>query len=448
MSHSVDSQSDGSETGLVAPDPPNPTLSSSFATYGCFPLPSLAYGSPCNVSQRFPSPHPRASSRSSLIPPPPAVPDGGGRFVYAGSYADVTQPAPTAVSKLVPEYMQPTTLPLSPDALLAPSFPLDHTSHTRHYNEADALHRKNMQNHYANPHAFGNQYQATSAVSTQFPKRPGSPPASAYYPAAWSSLEPPSHTQHDSWVFLNSDHVFSSSSSELQDNTVSGAPLPGPGSSGPPSQIASPALSQQGTSSTNLRAPREHRRATKRKRVDQPKDPRATPSLRHQRQSNGETITTQIARPALPQQGTSSMTLLDPHEHRCTRECKRVDQPKDPTATTRLRNQRQSDEAITKPQIASPALPNQGTSSTTLRAPHDRRPAPKRKRVDQPKDPKAANRLRKRRESDDRKLEEIFDIAVPSSVGKVPKKDRLDLSTSQSLRLYQMMNERCQFFNM
>ncbi|KAI9509552.1 hypothetical protein F5148DRAFT_740736 [Russula earlei] len=205
---SVDSQSDGSETGLVAPGPPDPTISSSFATCGRFPLSSLASGSQSNVFQGHPYSHSRALSRPCLIPPPTAVPSDRGCFVYPASYTNVRQPAHTAGSKLVPKYIQPRTLPVSPNAgLLSPSLPLEPAllSHTRRYSEADALHLKNMQTVFAIPHAFGDQYQATSAVSPQFPKQPGSPPAlaSAYHPAAWSTdkvLESSSHTQDVPWI--------------------------------------------------------------------------------------------------------------------------------------------------------------------------------------------------------------------------------------------------------
>ena len=58
-----------------------------------------------------------------------------------------------------------------------------------------------------------------------------------------------------------------------------------------------------------------------------------------------------------------------------------------------------------------------------------------RKRMANPKDPKAAERLQIQRHSDDENIEHLYKLFVPSSEGEVPKKDRLGLSTSQSLCL-------------
>jgi len=79
---------------------------------------------------------------------------------------------------------------------------------------------------------------------------------------------------------------------------------------------------------------------------------------------------------------------------------------------------------------ADPVL-QQGTASGSRQK---RRRTGNRRRDDNPTDPDAAERLRKQREEDDECAEEIFDLLVPRSVGKGPKKDRLRTSTFQSLR--------------
>jgi len=58
-----------------------------------------------------------------------------------------------------------------------------------------------------------------------------------------------------------------------------------------------------------------------------------------------------------------------------------------------------------------------------------RRRTVNRKRAAEPKDSKAADRLRNQREEDDRFAEATFDLIVPSGVKKGPKKDRQRTST-------------------
>lgn len=58
-----------------------------------------------------------------------------------------------------------------------------------------------------------------------------------------------------------------------------------------------------------------------------------------------------------------------------------------------------------------------------------------RKRVADPKDPKAAERLRYQRQSDEEHIEKLFKLFVPDSEREAPKRDRLRLSTSQCLCL-------------
>jgi hypothetical protein len=87
----------------------------------------------------------------------------------------------------------------------------------------------------------------------------------------------------------------------------------------------------------------------------------------------------------------------------------------------------------TPPQIAGNALPQQGTSSSAPGVSQRKRRTGTRKRNPNPKDPKAAERLRKQRKTDDRNIDFIFKKVVPRSEGTletVDKKDRLNLSTS------------------
>ena len=75
-------------------------------------------------------------------------------------------------------------------------------------------------------------------------------------------------------------------------------------------------------------------------------------------------------------------------------------------------------------------LPQQGTSLAAPEALGKKRRTGKRKRVVMAKDPKAAERLQNQRLSDDEHIEYLYKLFVPDSVGAVPKKDRLRLSTS------------------
>ncbi|KAH9986912.1 hypothetical protein BJV74DRAFT_511629 [Russula compacta] len=73
------------------------------------------------------------------------------------------------------------------------------------------------------------------------------------------------------------------------------------------------------------------------------------------------------------------------------------------------------------------ALPQQGTSSVPPppQLAQTQRRSGKRKRVAHPKDPKAAQRLRSQRESEEGITQELYQLFVPSSAEMVPKKDRL-----------------------
>ena len=57
----------------------------------------------------------------------------------------------------------------------------------------------------------------------------------------------------------------------------------------------------------------------------------------------------------------------------------------------------------------------------------------KRRRLSEPKDPKAAKRLRSQRQGDEENLEALYKLLVPSGAGAVQKKDRLGISMSSLL---------------
>jgi hypothetical protein len=80
-------------------------------------------------------------------------------------------------------------------------------------------------------------------------------------------------------------------------------------------------------------------------------------------------------------------------------------------------------------------LPQQDISEAAPEPQQKKRRPGQRKRTVNPKDPKAAERLQIQRQSDDEHIEHLYKLFVPSSEGEVPKKDRLSLSTSQSLCL-------------
>ena len=57
----------------------------------------------------------------------------------------------------------------------------------------------------------------------------------------------------------------------------------------------------------------------------------------------------------------------------------------------------------------------------------------KRRRLSEPKDPKAAKRLRSQRQGDEENLDALYKLLVPSAAGAVQKKDRLGISMSPLL---------------
>lgn len=175
---------------------------------------------------------------------------------------------------------------------------------------------------------------------------------------------------------------------------------------------------------------------------------------------------------ALPQQGTSSKVPDAQRIKRCTRNGKQPTQENQPTLNayprymvparsshahrdsvasldsllSRSSPGLQYDLVAASPfpgsvlddppaQIGGCDLPQQDTSSTDPESPQKRRRIGERKRNPNPKDPIAAERLQLQRLNDDVYIEMLYNLFVPKSMGQVRKKDRLRLSTSQSLCL-------------
>ena len=82
--------------------------------------------------------------------------------------------------------------------------------------------------------------------------------------------------------------------------------------------------------------------------------------------------------------------------------------------------------------LADHSLPLQDTSSAVPKPPRKKRRTGQRKRVPNPKDRVAADRLRNQRESDDEHIENVLTLLAPDNERDGPKKGRLRLSTSQS----------------
>jgi hypothetical protein len=85
----------------------------------------------------------------------------------------------------------------------------------------------------------------------------------------------------------------------------------------------------------------------------------------------------------------------------------------------------------THSQLASRALSQQVTPPASPESQQEQeRVTGKRRRLSEPKDPRAAKRLRSQRQVDEENLDALYKLLVPSSAGVVQKKDRLGLSTS------------------
>ena len=94
------------------------------------------------------------------------------------------------------------------------------------------------------------------------------------------------------------------------------------------------------------------------------------------------------------------------------------------------------------------ALPQQGTSSVDPQSqlPQTQRRRGKRKRDAHPKDPRAAQRLRSQRETDEEAIMDLWRLLVPDGTEMVSKKDRLRTSAPVLLPFWIMtVTECCQF---
>jgi hypothetical protein len=182
------------------------------------------------------------------------------------------------------ESAQARLLPVShdPSLLSPPSFPRQVPEpapwrFTRRSSGVDTSHAENSQNPILIPHALENQSSLVAGYS-RFP------------PAGFTDVIPElsSHTQDDPLDFLNPP-----SSSGMQVDSVTATPFPGPASpqAGALSQVSGHAPTQQATPPTSPGSQPEQQRLTgKRRRLSEPKDPRAAKRLRSQRQGDDENL--------------------------------------------------------------------------------------------------------------------------------------------------------------
>ena len=77
--------------------------------------------------------------------------------------------------------------------------------------------------------------------------------------------------------------------------------------------------------------------------------------------------------------------------------------------------------------------------------PEEQRVTGKRRRLSEPKDARAAKRLRSQRQVDEEHLDALYKLLVPSSAGVVQKKDRLGISTSLLFLSFLDTDDECVF---
>ena len=168
----------------------------------------------------------------------------------------------------------------------APDCAASSSSFPRRYSEADVTHRKNV---FLPVHPRDFVNQPTSTVHSPVLEHPASPLAasSTQYPAAAPTdtiQESSSHTQDDPATYVDPSYSFpSSSSSELPDDSVSVTSFLESASPGP-SEGADHVLQQD----TALGSQQKRRRSGKRNRDENPTDPNAAKRLRNQRKDDDE----------------------------------------------------------------------------------------------------------------------------------------------------------------
>jgi hypothetical protein len=211
-----------------------------------------------------------------------------------GPYASVPElilksPSEPAQSRLLP-------VPLDKSLLAPPTFPRQvpepaPLSFTRRSSGADSSHAENARNPIPTPHAPEDRSLPVAGYSPVPEHHPGSSRAisSIRVPTAGFTdtiPEPSYHMQDDPLAFLNL-----LSSSDIHADFVTAMPFAGRASPGALSQLARNAPAQQATPPASPESQPEQQRLTgKRRRLSEPKDPKAAKRLRSQRQGDEENL--------------------------------------------------------------------------------------------------------------------------------------------------------------
>lgn len=326
-------------------------------------------------------------------------------------------------------------LPPGPSSLRRRSSEVGNVFDVQNAQEFNSLTQYPTENQRPIPNAYtpNDQWPGPSPVisGTQYPSA-----GTAYVnmiPGMSSSL-----THRGSVTSLNP-----ATTSGLQDHILSGS------ASSSASHIDGHSLPQQGSSSKVPDAQRIERCAGKRKQPAQENQPTPSTYPRYPEWSDSSQVTLGAQHSAA---GPSHMVPVpSPRTHRDSvaslyslRSSPGLQD--DLVAALPLPGEALDDTPV---RIEGRDLSQQDTSSVEPEAPQKRRRTGKRKRVPNPKDPRAAKRLQDQRHNDDECIEMLFNLIVPKDVGQVAKKDRLLLSTSQSFRPFVwMMNECFQLPNM
>ena len=249
-----------------------------------------------HLSQSRPSSHSRVLSQPCLMPQTSTAIGGGCGLadVANGLYAGVPElllksPSEPAQSRLLP-------VPLDKSLLAPPTFPRQVPepapwSFTGPSAAADFSNTENAQNPLPALHAPENQSTTVAAYPPVPEHHPGSSPAISSTRVSTAGFtdtipEPSYHMRDDPLAFLNLP-----SSSDMQVDFITANPFDGRASPGPFSQPARHSPAQQATPPASPESQPEHQRlAGKRRRLSEPKDPKAAKRLRSQRQGDEENL--------------------------------------------------------------------------------------------------------------------------------------------------------------
>jgi hypothetical protein len=346
------------------------------------------------------SAHSRYSSQQ-WIPPPPTVQGGGGSPPLADSYVGMHQSTPA-----VPEESESAQLIRFPTPIIATSS----TQPCAQYQASVPGLAPDSLSLIRRSSEIGNVFDAQNAqrfkFRTQYPIEDQLLIPNAYTPNMIPGMSS-SHPHLGSVTSLNRVD-----SSGLQDHILAGSASSGAShdeGNNPP---------QQGTSSEVPNVQRIKRYTGNRKQPAQEKQLTPSAHSRHLEWSDSSQATSGAQHSAA---GPSYMVPVpSSHTHRNSVAS---------LGSLLLR----SSPGLHDDLVGASPLP--GSALDDPEPPQKRRRTGERKRNPEPKDPIAAERLQLQRLNDDVYTEMLYNLFVPKSVGQVPKKDRLRLSTSQSLSL-------------